>query len=136
MNLLVAMKVFDRTCALGSLSAAARDLNMSTTAVSRLIKELELRPAGDCGCIEFAGEMDRWGVDGCRQRRAEIIDRLKSKLPEVTWRQRWGAGWQLLTKHAPWFRVRDPFGSIVDEAIRRAVVSGQSSVVSGRFMQA
>ncbi|MDQ6436131.1 LysR family transcriptional regulator [Mesorhizobium sp. LHD-90] len=41
MNLLVAMKVFDRTCALGSLSAAARDLNMSTTAVSRLIKELE-----------------------------------------------------------------------------------------------
>lgn len=41
MNLLTAMKVFDRTCTLGSLSAAARDLNMSTTAVSRLIKELE-----------------------------------------------------------------------------------------------
>lgn len=41
MNLFSAMKVFDRVCALGSLSAAARDLNMSTTAVSRTIKELE-----------------------------------------------------------------------------------------------
>lgn len=41
MNLLVAMKVYDRVCLLGSLSAAARDLNMSTTAVSRIIKELE-----------------------------------------------------------------------------------------------
>lgn len=41
MNLLTAMNVFDRVCRLGSLSAAARDLNMSTTAVSRLVKELE-----------------------------------------------------------------------------------------------
>lgn len=41
MNLLTAMKVYDRVCALGSLSAAARDLNMSTTAVSRMLKELE-----------------------------------------------------------------------------------------------
>jgi DNA-binding transcriptional LysR family regulator len=40
-NLVTAMKVYDRVCMLGSLSAAARDLNMSTTAVSRLVKELE-----------------------------------------------------------------------------------------------
>lgn len=41
MNLLATMRVYDRVCALGSLSAAARDLNMSTTAVSRAVKELE-----------------------------------------------------------------------------------------------
>ena len=41
MNLLVAMKVFDRVCTLGSMSAAARDLGMSTTAVSRTLKDLE-----------------------------------------------------------------------------------------------
>lgn len=41
MNLLSAMKVYDRVCVLGSLSAAARDLNMSTTAVSRTVRELE-----------------------------------------------------------------------------------------------
>lgn len=41
MNLLVAMKVYDRVCTLGSFSAAARDLAMSTTAVSRTIRELE-----------------------------------------------------------------------------------------------
>jgi DNA-binding transcriptional LysR family regulator len=40
-NLLIAMKVYDRVCSLGSLSAAARDLGMSTTAVSRLLKDLE-----------------------------------------------------------------------------------------------
>lgn len=41
MNLTTAMRVFERVCALGSLSAAARDLGMSTTAVSRTVKELE-----------------------------------------------------------------------------------------------
>ena len=41
MNLLAAMKVYDRVCTLGSLSAAARDLGMSNTAVSRTLKELE-----------------------------------------------------------------------------------------------
>jgi DNA-binding transcriptional LysR family regulator len=41
MNLLTVMKVFERVASLGSLSAAARDLTMSTTAVSRYIKELE-----------------------------------------------------------------------------------------------
>lgn len=41
MNLLSAMKVFDRVGSLGSMSAAARDLGMSTTAVSRVLKELE-----------------------------------------------------------------------------------------------
>lgn len=40
-NLLIAMKVYDRVTTLGSLSAAARDLGMSTTAVSRTLKELE-----------------------------------------------------------------------------------------------
>lgn len=41
MNLVTAMKVFDRVALLGSLTAAADDLTMSTTAVSRYIKELE-----------------------------------------------------------------------------------------------
>ncbi|SFU11209.1 LysR family transcriptional regulator [Mesorhizobium sp. YR577] len=41
MNLLTAMKVFDRVALLGSLTAAAEDMGMSTTAVSRYIKELE-----------------------------------------------------------------------------------------------
>ena len=41
MNLLTAMKVFERVSRLGSLSAAARELNMSTTAVSRMLKQLE-----------------------------------------------------------------------------------------------
>jgi DNA-binding transcriptional LysR family regulator len=40
-NLFAAMKVYDRVCLFGSLSAAARELNMSTTAVSRIIKDLE-----------------------------------------------------------------------------------------------
>ncbi|MBN9241862.1 MAG: LysR family transcriptional regulator [Mesorhizobium sp.] len=41
MNLFAAMKVYDRVCLFGSLTAAARELNMSTTAVSRIIKDLE-----------------------------------------------------------------------------------------------
>ncbi len=41
MNLLASMKVFERVSRLGSLSAAGRDLGMSSTAVSRHLKELE-----------------------------------------------------------------------------------------------
>jgi DNA-binding transcriptional LysR family regulator len=41
MNLLTAMKVFERVATLGTLSAAGRDLGMSSTAISRHLKELE-----------------------------------------------------------------------------------------------
>ncbi|HEY4192086.1 MAG TPA: LysR family transcriptional regulator [Mesorhizobium sp.] len=41
MNLLTALKVFERLATLGSLSAAGRDLGMSSTAISRHLKDLE-----------------------------------------------------------------------------------------------
>lgn len=41
MNLLTAMRVFERVASLGGLSAAGRELGMSSTAVSRHLKELE-----------------------------------------------------------------------------------------------
>lgn len=41
MNLLAALRVFERVSLLGSLSAAARDLGLSTTTASRLIADLE-----------------------------------------------------------------------------------------------
>ncbi|PSJ58890.1 LysR family transcriptional regulator [Pseudaminobacter soli (ex Li et al. 2025)] len=41
MNLFTAMRVFERVATLGGLSAAGRELGMSSTAVSRHLKELE-----------------------------------------------------------------------------------------------
>lgn len=38
-----------------------------------------------CGCKSFAAKMNRWGVDGCRQRREEILDHLESQARQFTW---------------------------------------------------
>jgi len=83
-----------------------------------LIEELAIRPDNDCGCLDFAAQMDAWGVVGCRAHRAEIVARLKLAFKKIDWVQTMVAYRKL--RQADWFRYLDPFGSIVDEAIRRA----------------
>lgn len=72
--------------------------------------------------------MDVWGVVGCQQRRAQITAWLKEAYHTLTWEELWIAGRRLITE--PWFRIADPFGSIVDEAIRRSE-SPQSARATG-----
>jgi hypothetical protein len=68
----------------------------------RIMRELDVPPAG-CGCRSLAVKMDRWGVDGCRQNRAELVAAMVE--PSVLLAQR-GQD------------VRPEW--MVDEAIRRA----------------
>lgn len=84
------------------------------TELAKILKSLGFKSCWTCA--DFAKRMNVWGVDGCRQRRPEIVTRLKEKAREVGW-SKWCAAFRLLKE--PWFRVLDPFGSIIDEAIRR-----------------
>ena len=36
---------------------------------------------GGCGCSDYAAKMDRWGIEGCESRHAEIVAHLVSKAP-------------------------------------------------------
>ena len=92
------------------------------TELMKLLRDLGINPPKGCECKRRAAEMDAWGVEGCRQRRAEIVGWM---------REAWGqAGWgELLLAAARaaagGLALRlDPFdvaGSLIDEANRRAV---------------
>jgi hypothetical protein len=69
-------------------------------------------------CRKYAFYMNKLGIDGCREHRPEIIQRLKEAASESSWSTLFSAGAGLMTK--PWFSILDPLGSIVDEAIRRS----------------
>lgn len=73
-------------------------------------------------CPERASQMNQWGVDGCLLNRDTIIGWLREAAAEKRWLDRAGAIAVLMTK--PWFSKRDPYGSIFDEAMRRARAKG------------
>lgn len=90
------------------------------TELRKLLKDIGVKV--NCHeCRVWAMQMNRWGPDGCREHRAEIIARLKEAANESSWHTVFTAAGGLITK--PWFSLRDPYGSIVDEAIRRAETS-------------
>lgn len=65
--------------------------------------------------------MNRWGVDGCREHRQEIIDRIKQAAYKTWVTDQMRIGWSI--SREPWFNPLDPVGCIADEAIRRATAS-------------
>jgi len=53
-----------------------------------------LRDDGQCGCTEYAAQMDAWGPDGCEARIGEIVANLqeaaaKKGLPFISTAARW-----------------------------------------------
>jgi hypothetical protein len=65
--------------------------------------------------------MDTWGADGCREHRGEIVDWMQTAAESKGWAAKMAAGWKMLGES--WFNPLDPFGSLVDEAIRRASIA-------------
>ena len=90
------------------------------TELKALLASLGLTPASGCDCNARAAQMNAWGVAGCRERRAEIVAWLREQATKASWSLAAVAAWKALKGFRRWFRVRDPLGSIVDEAIRRA----------------
>jgi hypothetical protein len=87
------------------------------TELKQIIKEIGIR-IGCALCREWELKMNAWGIDGCKEHRQEIIDRLREAASEASWSQTFTAASGLLSKS--WFLIFDPYGSIVDESIRRA----------------
>jgi hypothetical protein len=88
------------------------------TQLRLLIEDCKLKGDADCGCTQLEARMNQWGPDGCREHRAEIVAQLTRNYRKVTWTEKLYAGRGLLREK--WFRIADPVGSFVDEAIRRA----------------
>lgn len=84
----------------------------------KLLSSLNINP-DKCGgaCDEMMRRMNEWGVE-CASHRQEIIDHLKLAYSRTNWTVVLAAGVLLLAES--WFDPLDPFGSIVDEAMRRS----------------
>jgi len=73
-----------------------------------------------CGgvCQQWIDQINTWGVEGCRKNRQAIINRIKEAAYKTWVTEQIRIGWSI--SREPWFRISDPVGCIVDEAIRRA----------------
>lgn len=88
------------------------------TELTAIFTELGIKPKASCGCKAKAAAMDSWGVAGCKERRAEILTWMQEAYEGISWNEWLATGYKLMGKQ--WFNPLAPFGSILDEAIRRA----------------
>jgi hypothetical protein len=70
-------------------------------------------------CGEHAAQMNAWGIDGCRANRDVIIGWLKESAAKLTKQQQVAIYLKAKQLGIP-LKLRDRYGSLVDEAIRRA----------------
>lgn len=80
-----------------------------------------------CGCDDAAREMDRLGSVGVREAKAKFIAMLAENAKRLNWKgklsiaSKLGAQWVTdAVAQRPWFNPLDPYGSLIDEAVRRA----------------
>ena len=83
-----------------------------------ILKWVSEGPTYDCGCENWISRMNGWGVSGCREHFAEIVDHLMEKAAERNW-------WKLAAKvpGSRWF-----VGRMVVCAIREAEKEKESRI--------
>ena len=87
----------------------------------RLLESLGVKLSARCDCLAWARKLNDWGPAGCRLARAEITDHLRTARAELGWSAAVTAAVAAVRTGLAW-RINpiDPYGSLVDEAIRRA----------------
>lgn len=91
------------------------------TELQGILASIGIKPGPTCPCLEMMRKMNRWGVDGCRRHRGEIVLHLQEQMAARSWNEKLSAA-ALATVSGIAFRLNpvDVPGSMVDEAIRRA----------------
>lgn len=85
-----------------------------------LLESLDIYDDSGCGCDAMRRNMNSWRVAGCRERREQIVDYLASKAAERGWGTKIWAAVRAVAAGATWLNPLDVYGSLTDEAIRRA----------------
>ena len=76
-----------------------------------------LRDDGQCGCSDFAAQMDRWGPDECRLRIKEIVEHLRAAAAKK--------GMPFMATVARWFTARAIDNA--DRELAHATQAGEES---------
>lgn len=91
------------------------------TELMLLLKEIGVEASPNCPCHERARQMNAWGIAGCEENRATIIEWLKESASTLAWLDRAKIAFQ--AARAPWLSIAKPCDSLLGEAIRRAQAS-------------
>lgn len=92
------------------------------TEFRRITRELRVNENEGCDCAKLEREMNAAGIEGCRARRAEFIDRIKANAKRYRLADFAAAGWQAVIQGKPW-----TIEGLYDLAISRASQSFQAS---------
>lgn len=83
--------------------------------------ELGITMKQGCSCASLAAEMNRRGPDGCRAKRDKLVAEMVKNAQRYSWGDvAWAAVNAVKTGLAWHINPLDPYGSLLDEAIRRA----------------
>lgn len=101
-------------------STARRLTNGVGDYLKKVTTELGLTVKQGCNCKSLAAEMNRLGPDGCRRDRARLVEALQVNAKRYTWGDVAKAAAKALMTGLAWrIDLTDPYGSLLDEAIRR-----------------
>ena len=87
----------------------------------KLLSELGIEHRSDCSCLDWAVRMNNWGAEGCRLYKKDIINHIKSSSKSYGWGDITKAVTKAISSGLAFrLSITDPFGSLLDEAIRLA----------------
>lgn len=91
------------------------------TELKGLLESIGIEQDPTCDCVARMEQMDRWGVEGCAKNRETIVAWLKKGQDRWNWKEKVAAAARAVTSGlALRLSLANPFGSLVDEAIRLA----------------
>jgi hypothetical protein len=89
----------------------------------RMLEEIGVEHSATCECLAWAEMLNGWGVAGCRMARDEIAIHLKQEAKKLGWKKLIWKSVEAAARNPGilrWIDLADVYGSIVDEAVRRA----------------
>lgn len=87
----------------------------------KLLEKLGIKHNAGCGCLDWAERMNLWGPELCDKNRAQIIEHMKNSAKNYDWGDISVAVIKAVkTGIAFRLSILDPYGSLLDEAIRLA----------------
>jgi len=97
------------------------------TELKELLESIGIKEDPSCDCNARMEQMDRWGVNGCRQNRETIVGWLKEGKDRWGWREKLKAAIRATTNGLAFqLSLTNPYGSLVDNAISLAEKSESS----------
>lgn len=98
----------------------------------RLLSALGIEHSQGCRCLDWAERMNAWGPDGCRLARDQIVQHMRASAKSYGWGNISKAVTKAITTGLAFrLSVTDPYGSLLDEAIRRAEQSSPPTPNAG-----